>query len=386
DEETRLRAALFQMHEVAQRFFRTQLEGPEGAGARAYLAKRGLPQEAVAEFGLGFAPGGSRLARVLEKEGFTPEQLKAGGLALESQEGPGFSDRFRNRLMFPIASERGKLIAFAGRAAERSIHLLLEEGLHARVLSLPEGLDPHEFCTQRGGAEYEALLNQAPGYYYWLADRARQQFDARTAEGRVAAFRSLLPAINRVRDKIERVALVNDLADRLGVEPGLVLENFRRAAAERRGPAVAPAEVSSLQPAERLLLRLLMENEGARRELLGEMQRSGAVEDSRAAGVFRALESLSASGEPFDVTALLGRLEEPDRRLVTDTMLGLTGDPPDLEQGRAALRALESAAWEVRRKTLHKRIQEAEKAGKMEEALRLLQEKQELESRAARGL
>src|SRR5262249_49613540 len=103
DEETRLRAALYGMHEAAQRFFRAQLETPEGKSAREYLQKRGLPPDGVEEFGIGFAPGGNRLVRVLEKEGYRAEHLKQSGLVMESQEGTGLYDRFRHRLMFPIA-------------------------------------------------------------------------------------------------------------------------------------------------------------------------------------------------------------------------------------------------------------------------------------------
>jgi DNA primase len=474
DEETRLRAAIYEMHEVAQRFFRAQLAGPEGTGAREYLQRRGLSMEAAEEFGLGLAPSGSKLARALGKQ-FTPEQLKAGGLLAESREGGGLVDRFRNRLMFPIHSERGKLIAFGGRAldpeqqpkylnspesaiykksyvlynlhrakepmrrrdrvvlvegymdaigvwlagvkevvascgtaltteqirmigrqtrsvtvnfdpdragrsaAERSIAMFLEEGLHVRVLSLPEGLDPDEFCKQRGGDAYGALLDQAPTYYFWLADRAREQFDVRTAEGRVAAFRSLLPAINRVGDKIERVALVNDIADRLGVQPGLVLETFRKAAAERRATATAPAETSQLRPAERLLLRLVLENEEARTRLLGEVQSGGLMEMLTSAGVFRALCAMRASGETFDVMSLQGRLDEAGRRHVAEALLCDESEPPDLAHGEAAIEALRSAARQERRKALQKQIQDAEKAGNLPEALRLLREKQQLE-------
>ncbi len=475
DEETRLRAALYDMHEAAQRFFRAQLETPEGKTARDYLAKRGLPADSVEEFGIGFASGGNRLVRLLEKEGFRPEHLKQSGLVMESQEGTGSYDRFRNRLMFPIASERGRLIAFAGRAleveqqpkymnspetsiykksyvlynlhrakgpmqkrdravlvegymdaigvwrggvkevvascgtaltgeqirmigrhtrtvvvnfdpdtagrnaAERSITMFLEEGLRVRVLALPEGLDPDEFCKKNGGPAYEGLLEQAPSYYFWLADRAREQHDMRAAEGRVAAFKSLMPAVNRLTDKIERVALVNDLADRLGVDAGLVLENFRKSAAERRAPAAAPPLSAQLNPAERVLLRLLIENEEARRELLAELVASGAAGQSGAANIFHALDASQTSGEPFDVMALEARLPESERHLVTELLLADASEPPTLEQGRAALEALQALARQGRLKALHKQIQEAQKAGKLEEALRLLESKQELE-------
>ena len=83
-------------------------------------------------------------------------------------------------------------------------------------------------------------LDKAQTYFYWLADRARAKFDLRTAEGRVAGFQFLLPAIQRLPDKIERVAVANDVAGYLGVDAGLVLENFRKAAMDRREKKVAP--------------------------------------------------------------------------------------------------------------------------------------------------
>lgn len=477
DEESRLRAALYQAHEVAQRFFRAQLDLPEGRAAREYLNRRGLAADTIAEFGIGYAPGGGRLARVLENEGLPIEQIQLSGLAQKSTEGTGLYDRFRQRLMFPIWNERGQLIAFAGRAlddeqqpkylnspespiykksyvlynlqrarsevrkrervvlvegymdvigvwaagvkevvascgtaltaeqvrmigrhtrnvvvnfdpdaagrnaAERSILLFLDEGLHVRVLALPEGLDPDEFCKKRGTRAYEALLENAPSYYFWLADRAREQHDMRAAEGRVAAFQSLMPAINRLADKIERVALVNDLADRLGVAAGLVLENFRKAAAERREASHVTAPPLQLRPAERLLLRLLLENAGARRELLEAVAASGVAEGSPAAGVFRALLAMHTAGEEFDVMALQSRLDETGRRLVTEALLADEGEPPDLEQGRATLRALEEASDLAQQKALHRQIVEAQKAGNVEEALRLARQKQELEAR-----
>jgi DNA primase len=269
----------------------------------------------------------------------------------------------------------------AGRAAaERSILLLLEEGLHVRVVSLPEGQDPDEFCRQHGAAAYEGALAQAPNYYFWLADRARQQYDTRTAEGRVAAFQAVLPAINRLSNKIERVALVNDVADRLGVEPGLVLENFRRAAAERREPAPASAGGPSLKPVERVLLRLLLENAEARRELLDAVAGSEALAEMTSANIFRALAATAAAGERFDLTSLEARLGEAERKLLAAVAFDDSASPA-LEEGRQALQALESAAQQARVKALHKQIQEAQKAGNLEEALRLLRLKQQMETR-----
>ncbi len=118
DDETRLKAALYEMHEIAAEHFRSNLGGPNGAPARAYLAKRGVSQSVLEQFGLGLADGSGRtLLRIFEKRGIKPEHLEESGLIGKRDDGSLY-DRFRNRLMFPIQNESGKAIAFGGRALD----------------------------------------------------------------------------------------------------------------------------------------------------------------------------------------------------------------------------------------------------------------------------
>jgi DNA primase len=118
DDETRLKAALYEMHEIAAEHFRSNLAGPNGGAARSYLAKRGVSQAVVEQFGLGLADGSGRtLLRVLDKRGIKAEQLEESGLIGKREDGSLY-DRFRNRLMFPIQNESGKAIAFGGRALD----------------------------------------------------------------------------------------------------------------------------------------------------------------------------------------------------------------------------------------------------------------------------
>jgi len=118
DDETRLRAALYEMHEIATEHFRANLAGPNGAPVRDYLAKRGVTQSTAQKFGIGLSDrSGRALLRILEQRGFKPEQLEVSGLVARRDDG-SFYDRFRNRLMFPIQSEAGKTIAFGGRALD----------------------------------------------------------------------------------------------------------------------------------------------------------------------------------------------------------------------------------------------------------------------------
>ena len=104
------------MHREAAAFFVQQLNGtPEGRAAKAYLLDRGLDSEAMARFGIGFAPsGGEALLRAL-KQKYPEKVLEVSGLFSRDQNGRLF-DRFRRRVMFPIANDSGKIVAFGGRA------------------------------------------------------------------------------------------------------------------------------------------------------------------------------------------------------------------------------------------------------------------------------
>jgi DNA primase len=115
--ENQQRTSLVEMHREAASFFAQQLNGtPEGKAAKAYLLDRGLDSEAVARFGIGFAPsGGEALMRAL-KQKYPEKVLEASGLFSRDQSSGRLYDRFRRRVMFPIANDSGKIVAFGGRA------------------------------------------------------------------------------------------------------------------------------------------------------------------------------------------------------------------------------------------------------------------------------
>ncbi|MHB8860262.1 MAG: DNA primase [Minisyncoccota bacterium] len=86
--------------------------------AYAYAVSRGLTDDTIKDWGLGYAPDAWRaLLEALTAEGFTIEELLSAGLIKEADGKPGtYYDRFRNRLMFPIRDAAGKVVAFTGRS------------------------------------------------------------------------------------------------------------------------------------------------------------------------------------------------------------------------------------------------------------------------------
>jgi DNA primase len=135
-EDAGKRGKLIEMHERACKFFEEQLRRPEGALAREYLAGRGLREETIRTFRIGFAPDSGFTLKDRLKADFSEEMMRASGLFSfkEGSEGSAAAmySKFRNRIMFPIANENGKIIAFTGRT------LAKDEKSGPKYLNSPE--------------------------------------------------------------------------------------------------------------------------------------------------------------------------------------------------------------------------------------------------------
>lgn len=476
DAESKLRGALYRMHEIAQEHFHANLFGQNGGAAREYLKRRGLDRECAMTFGLGYSePSGQSLLRILEAEKFTVDQLRASGLVRERESG-GFYDAFRGRLMFPIHSEGGKIIAYGGRAlsdedqpkylnspetpiyrkrevlynlhrAKESVRrsgrivlvegymdvigvyakggvqgvvascgtalvepqvraikrhcdrvlinfdpdpagakatvdripLLLREGLKVWVVDLEDGLDPDEYIKKYGAERYGEKLKNATRYFHWLADQARKQH-GNSAEGRTEALKSLLPALQDVQDAAERLAIADEMADLIGVSPEeRVRSGFRKAARERQAGAVARFE-PKLPALERELLQALLASEEAREAVLPRLTELASFATLTSRAVFETMERMRAGGAAVSFHSVEARLENPQKTLLHELISademedGSDGPAAGFEQALRCLEQLEREDRSRYRSELKSRIRTEERSGRMEEALRLMQE------------
>ncbi|MBI3196913.1 MAG: DNA primase [Rhodospirillales bacterium] len=109
-------STLQEVVELATRWFQKQLRLPVGRHGLDYLRGRGLSEETIDDFRLGFAPDSrDGVIAALKRENVPLDKIVETGLAIQPEDNRDPYDRFRGRVMFPIADRRGRMIAFGGR-------------------------------------------------------------------------------------------------------------------------------------------------------------------------------------------------------------------------------------------------------------------------------
>lgn len=131
---------LASLMDEATEFYRAQLrEHPDAGAARKELSDRGISEQSAARFRLGYAPHGwDSLVRFFEQSGVSPADAETVGLIVGRRSGRGHYDRFRHRLMFPIADVHGRVVAFSGRALPSVPSMESQKEPPAKYLNSPD--------------------------------------------------------------------------------------------------------------------------------------------------------------------------------------------------------------------------------------------------------
>ena len=403
-------------------FYATYLWDSEEAGkARAYLAERGLAEEVLRAFGVGYAP--SAWDTVLlrgQRAGFNVAELRGVGLAQRGK-GGGEYDRFRSRIMFPIRDRRGRTLGFGGRAMRKdqgakyvntaeteffhksrmlygidlakaaiakagravvvegytdvlalhqagveeavgvmgtaitdeqvaSLSGMVDEVVLAldadaagqeamlraqrvaagrkmrlRVAAMPPGEDPAEMIAAEGGAErFRALVEEAIELTAFQVGLVLERTDVGSPAARDRALAEVAPVLAGLGESASRDDLVRRVAERLDLEPAMVMGRVVAAqplsggvdeapqATRRAAPAVRKsAELTSRERRERALLAMCiaLPQEGAEYlARLGEEHLSPG--GARALAWLREHPEDPASNLPHDDSELAGLIAE----------------------------------------------------------------------------
>ncbi len=450
-------------------FFKKNLRAtPEGKKALDYLKARGLSEEVIEKFQLGYAPNSwEALTGYFKAKGVPPQILEKAGLALPGRKAGEYYDRFRGRAIFPIFTMTGKTVAFGGRslfnqepkylnspdtplyrkgqllyglnftkdeiraagefilvegytdflslyqagrknavaslgtaltphqvglamrfapkvlinydgdaagqtAAYRAVPLFFDKGVEARVLVLPENLDPDSFLKKKGPAAYEGLISGAAPALRFVIDYAARGKRLDVPEVKTRVLRSVMDMIEAVPDAIVRSEFLRQTAEHLGIEE-TVLRTLSRGE-KPAGPAGPRPE--TFYPAEKRLLQILMEEKPLRPYIFAELCEKD-VAGLKSEPIFMIMFGFFKKNRDF-VLSEIQKGAGPDLSRELSLALLVPGEPPSLEEAMECLCALRITCKESEIRKIQTEIAREEKTGKGPALAELMNRKQEL--------
>ena len=355
------RERIYETNATACRFYQAcLLKTPYGKGALAYLNGRGINQEIINSFSIGYALDSfTALLSNLGRHGYKGEELLAAGLVAEGRQ--QLYDKFRNRVMIPIKDPKGKIVGFGGRvldnstpkylntaetewfnkrrllfamdvaykairasrqaivvegymdaislhaagisnvvasmgtafateqakllkriadevifcydsdsagrkASVRAVSIARTEGLKVRIAGVPEGKDPDEYVRRYGKEAFLEVIKQAREGIDFQIEETILQSDVTNLAGKVDAVSNILPFLLECKSEIEAAEHMRRLAQRLTIDEGLIVEEYRKATRKngaRRESVYVPVpdvkKISVTRQAEEQLLAVLLE-------------------------------------------------------------------------------------------------------------------------------
>ncbi len=271
-------------------------------------------------------------------------------------------------------------------AAERSVSLLLEHDFEVKVLALPaigeKKADPDLFIREKGVEAYVKALKESPPYVDYLIGRARQM-DLTTGEGKVRALNFLLPYVQKIPNGLLRSEWATRISQQLRIDEPVLRAALNKAATERRSEVKTKPELvgKAGKPAERRLIRMLVEAEEFKRQLAQRLNQSGLYQGLETEKIFAALIVAGLADEPMQVTEIAAMLEERDRRVFFEILFE-EANLGTWEEAESCLEALRSRQVEQELAQVQREIESNPNGTALRE---LLARKQELLKRRRAG-
>jgi DNA primase len=269
-------------------------------------------------------------------------------------------------------------------AAERSVSLLLEHDFEVKVLALPaigeKKADPDLFIREKGVDAYVKALKESPPYVDYLIGRARQM-DLTTGEGKVRALNFLMPYVQKIPNGLLRSEWATRISQQLRIDEPVLRAALNKAATERRSEVKTKPELvgKAGKPAERRLIRMLVEAEEFKRQLAQRLNQSRLYQGLETEKIFAALIAAGLADEPMQATEIGAMLEDRDRRVFFEILFEEANEGT-WEEAESCMEALRSRQVEQELAEVQRAIESNPSGTALRE---LLTRKQELLKRRA---
>jgi DNA primase len=226
-------------------------------------------------------------------------------------------------------------------AALRGLAVFLEKNFEVRIIVLPPGEDPDSYIRRHSGAAFKKLAAASRPLLDFKLEWLCRNHDLATDRGRMAVSRDMLESISRIENAVLRETYGRKLADRLGVSPEAVWEEFGK----RKVP-VSPTPSSSADPAEKIdkyqvrLLKFLLEDDKFLKRIAGELSPT-AFSPSLQPVVTLVLELFRQGQFPLSRSLVAALRDRKEQEMVSRWLLEPAGSGPEIAEAVELLVNLE---------------------------------------------
>ncbi|MGQ9631457.1 MAG: DNA primase [bacterium] len=236
-----------------------------------------------------------------------------------SREHVGLLRRYARRVFIAYDSDS------AGVAATlRGLDLFLEAGVQVKVVPLPEGMDPDSFIRKEGKGAFDELLRKSLPFFEFRLGRAVEGNDITTAEGKTKVVAEVIPTLVRMRSAIERQEGVKLLAERLGLDEGIILDEFKRGRGVNVGRIarviVEGRNIPAHIRAERDLVGYLLTDSSLVPMVWEEELAASEFSDDSYRAIMNAIYSLAEERGDYTVAMVMDYLEPRLQRTIAEIL------------------------------------------------------------------
>lgn len=264
-------------------------------------------------------------------------------------------------------------------ATLRSLDILIDEGMNPKIAPLPKGKDPDLIVRHEGAGSLKTKIDNAVSFFDYKLDLLKSRYNMKEAYGKSEIASQMLLTINKFDNAILRGEYIKKLSEELKIPEHYILDelNKLKLAVSRHSaaPVVLQRKQSEINPAEKLLIKFMLEEKELIERIMQELTPSD-FQDTRTAKIVQVMHDLALQGKNIEPNLLMNYFSEDDaNQLVCETMFM----PAILEEEREkaihdCIARIKVQRLKSKREYLHLQIKSAQSMGDEQRLSSLIQE------------
>ncbi len=253
-------------------------------------------------------------------------------------------------------------------ATLRSLDILIEEGINVKVAPLPKGVDPDSLVRKEGIDCLKSKVSCARSFFDYKLDVLKERYNIKEAHGKSLIASQMLLTVSKFDNAILRGEYIKKLSEEIKIPEHYILEELNKIkpanSMQKSEPVFVPKKPSQINPAEKLLIRFMLEEKEAIQKIMQELSPEDFL-DERTFKIVSIMYDLVHKGKNFEPKMLMNYFkEEETSQLVCETMfMPVLTDQEKEKAINDCIARIKGQRLKSKRENLHLQIKSAQTSG-----------------------